>query len=126
MLMRRWLANWKPKATAAPKRRPTARLLVEELENRLAPALFTVTTTADSGAGSLRQAILDAAGNGVADTINFSAGLAGQTIVLTSNDAISAFGPTALFISNDNITIDGSAAPGLQISGNNVHRLFAF
>src|SRR5437879_4789351 len=100
--MWRRLANWKPAANLA-KRRPTTRLLVEGLESRLAPALFTVTTTADSGAGSLRQAILDAAGNGVADTINFNSGLAGQSIVLTSNDAISAFGPTALVINNDNI-----------------------
>ncbi len=34
-------------------------------------ATFTVTTAADSGAGSLRQAILDANANAGADTIAF-------------------------------------------------------
>jgi hypothetical protein len=33
---------------------------------------YTVTTTADSGAGSLRQAITDANGNAGADTIAFN------------------------------------------------------
>jgi hypothetical protein len=33
---------------------------LEGVEDRLAPATFTVANTNDSGAGSLRQAILDA------------------------------------------------------------------
>ena len=41
-------------------RRPRARLFVRGLEDRLAPANFPVTTLADTGAGSLRQAITDA------------------------------------------------------------------
>ncbi len=36
------------------------------------PLIFTVTNTADSGAGSLRQAILDANANAGPDTINFN------------------------------------------------------
>ena len=44
-------------------------------------ATFTVTNTNDSGAGSLRQAILDANLAGVANTINFAVS---GTIVLTS------------------------------------------
>src|SRR5262249_36275655 len=59
------------------------------------------------------------------DTISFDASLAGKTIALTSNDPNGSFGPTGLVINNDNITIDGSAAPGLQISGNGERRLFA-
>src|SRR5690606_15559995 len=47
-------------------------------------ASFEVTTTADSGAGSLRQAIIDANGNGQADTITFAPGLG--TIDLTSGE----------------------------------------
>lgn len=35
---------------------------------------FVVTTTTDSGAGSLRQAMLDAEANAVADTIAFDIG----------------------------------------------------
>ena len=38
----------------------------------LAAATYTVTTTADAGAGSLRQAILDGNGNPGADTIEFN------------------------------------------------------
>ena len=45
-------------------------------------ATFNVTTTADAGAGSLRQAILDANGAAGPDTITFQAGLG--TIGLTS------------------------------------------
>jgi hypothetical protein len=39
---------------------PSRRLGLEPLEDRLAPATFAVTNTSDSGAGSLRQAILNA------------------------------------------------------------------
>jgi uncharacterized repeat protein (TIGR01451 family) len=46
---------------------------VERLEDRLLLATLTVTNTADSSAGSLRQAILDSnASIGVADTIEFN------------------------------------------------------
>src|SRR5262249_15583609 len=104
------------------RRRPIS---FESLEDRLAPATFTVLNTSDSGVGSLRQAIADAAASAGPDTISFDASLAGKTIAPTSNDPNGSFGPTGLVINNDNITIDGSAAPGLQISGNGERRLFA-
>ncbi len=48
-------------------------------------ATYTVTTVNDSGAGSLRQAILDANANAGADTINFNiAGTGIHTISLAS------------------------------------------
>lgn len=74
-------------------------------------AIITVTTNADSGAGSLRQAIASAASG---DTIQFSSTLANKTITLTSGQ---------LNI-NKNLTIDGSGATGLKISGNNASRIF--
>ena len=75
-------------------------------------ATLTVTNTNDSGAGSLRQAIADAASG---DTITFDAGLSGQTITLTSGE---------LAIAKD-LTIDGSAlASQVTISGNNTSRVF--
>jgi hypothetical protein len=67
-------------------------------------ASFVVTNLNDSGAGSLRQAILDANTTAGADTITFS--LSG-TIVLTA----------ALDI-RDTLTIDG-AGQSVTISGNN-------
>ncbi|MEJ7593995.1 MAG: DUF4347 domain-containing protein, partial [Planctomycetaceae bacterium] len=48
-------------------------------------ATYTVTTTDDSGAGSLRQAILDANANAGTDTITFNIGSGVQTINLLSN-----------------------------------------
>jgi len=73
-------------------------------------ASFTVTNLDDSGAGSLRQAILDANGNGAADTISFQAGLSG-TISVSTEMAITG----ELTIDGDNdadsttqtITLDG-------------------
>ncbi|MGH7940717.1 MAG: hypothetical protein ACREFR_06580, partial [Limisphaerales bacterium] len=68
-------------------------------------AVDTVTTAADSGPGSLRNAIAAASPG---DTIVFSAALAGQTIQLDSGE---------LLISQD-VTIDASAlAGGIFIDG---------
>src|SRR5437588_3183209 len=68
-------------------------------------ATLTVTTNNDSGAGSLRQAIADAASG---DTINFSVS---GTIYLTSGE---------LLITNS-VAIGGT---NLGVSGNNQSRVF--
>ena len=82
------------------------------LDHPVQAATITVTTTADSGAGSLRQA-LSTAGSG--DTITFDTALSGATISITS-------GPLAL---NKPLTIDGSAlATALTIDGNGQKQLF--
>ena len=51
-------------ADGLPARRtecaPPPRLSVEHLEDRTVPSTFTVGNLVDSGAGSLRQAVLDA------------------------------------------------------------------
>ncbi|MBX3400671.1 MAG: right-handed parallel beta-helix repeat-containing protein [Gemmataceae bacterium] len=79
------------------------RLKLLELEDRVTPATFTVTTTADSGAGSLRQAILDANATGGADFIFFSIGGGGtQTIALS----------TPLPALTDEVIIAGNTQPG--------------
>ena len=76
-------------------------------------ATYTVTNTDDSGAGSLRQAILDANGTADNDTINFT--ITG-TITLTSGE---------LFINqNGTLTINGPGADQLTVSGNNTSRVF--
>ena len=71
-----------------------------------------VTTTSDSGNGSLRQIVASASGG---STITFDPSLSGQTITLTSGE----------LLLNQNLTIDGSAlASGVTISGNNSSRVF--
>ncbi|MEQ9671217.1 DUF4114 domain-containing protein [Coleofasciculus sp. G2-EDA-02] len=72
---------------------------------------ITVTSAADSGAGSLRAAIAQAQPG---DRIKFASSLANKTITLTSGQ---------LVVDKD-LTIDGSQTPGLTISGNNAHRIF--
>jgi predicted outer membrane repeat protein len=75
-------------------------------------AVLTVSSTANDGAGSLRQAIANAK---TGDTIKFASSLAGQTITLRSQLEISP---------GKNITIDGADAAGLTISGNKTSRAF--
>ena len=73
-----------------------------------------VTTTADSGAGSLRAAI-SAAVIGVPEIISFALGLNGATITLTSGE---------LTITGLQLSIDATALPGgIKISGNNNSRI---
>ncbi|MBK8478756.1 MAG: fibronectin type III domain-containing protein [Opitutaceae bacterium] len=83
--------------------------------NAVTPAIHprVVTTTADNGTGSLRQAIADTTIAG--DPIIFAPGLSGQTITLTSGQLTIA----------KNLTIDGSAlAIPVTISGNSTSRVF--
>src|ERR1051325_546855 len=69
-------------------------------------ATLVVTTTSDSGAGSLRQAILDAnATNGV-DTINFQIGTGAHTI--TPGSALPSI--------TDAVIIDGTTQPGFVLA----------
>ncbi|MGZ4248307.1 MAG: choice-of-anchor Q domain-containing protein [Solirubrobacteraceae bacterium] len=69
----------------------------------------TVTTTADSGAGSLRDAIA-----GPDSTIDFAGNLSGQTITLTSG---------ALMITH-NLTISGPGASNLTVVGDGSDPVF--
>ncbi|HVF35205.1 MAG TPA: hypothetical protein VND91_07760 [Candidatus Saccharimonadia bacterium] len=78
-------------------------------------ANLVVTTTADAGPGSLRDAINTANGNGEADTITFAPALADQTIAPT----------TALpLLQTPQITIDGDldddCVPDINLSGASV------
>jgi predicted outer membrane repeat protein len=75
-------------------------------------ATYTVTTLADSGPGSLRQAILDANAAPGADTITFQAGLSG-TITLTRGQ----------LLITDDLTLAGPGADVLAVSGNNASRV---
>ena len=63
------------------RRRATA---AETLESRVLLAAFTVTTTADDGPGSLRQAVIDANASPGADTITVAAAASGGVVQLQS------------------------------------------
>lgn len=86
---------------------------LETLECRDLPSTLTVLNLGDSGAGSLRQAVLDANANPGPDVIRFAGGLEG-TIALTSGQ---------LNIT-DNLTINGPGADRLAVSGNDASRVF--
>lgn len=75
-------------------------------------ATVMVTTLADSGPGSLRQAIADAAPG---DTITFASIASSGTITLTSGQ----------LTIGKSLTIDGPGVAALTISGNNMPRVFA-
>jgi hypothetical protein len=86
-------------------------LRLETIESRLAPAIFNVTNLADSGTGSLRQAILDANSNGEPDVIDFQVS---GTIAMTN-------GEMAIF--ND-LTIVGPGSGLLTIDAQGKSRIF--
>ena len=76
---------------------------LERLESRVLLSTFMVTNTNDSGAGSLRQAILSANASFAPDTISFNiAGTGVQTIAPL----------TPLPVVTDTVTIDGTTQPG--------------
>ena len=97
------------KASRSRRLRPT----VMGLEDRTLLSMYTVGNLNDSGAGSLRQGILDANSTSGADVIDFQPGLTG-TITLTSGE---------LAITDD-LTITGPGAGALTVSGNGASRVF--
>lgn len=102
-----------PSAPATPRSAHAVRLGVEPLEDRAVPAVFVVQNLADSGAGSLRQAVLDANATPGADVIRFAGPVRG-TVTLTS-------GELAI---TDSVRIDGPGAGRLAVSGNDTSRVF--
>ena len=77
-------------------------------------APFAVSNTADSGEGSLRQAISDANASAGEDTIAFDPSLSGQTITLASQLAVA---------DSAGLIIDGGSA-NITVSGNDAVRVF--
>ena len=95
--------------TSAPVTR-TAPALAEVLEERLALATYTVSNTNDTGAGSLRQAILDANNTPqAADTIVFDASFYGAPRV------IDVLNPLPQFSSAAGLTIVGPGSSLLTV-----------
>jgi hypothetical protein len=112
--MLRWLNQDSDKNHCSRReggRRPSLVPRLLTLEDRTLPSTLTVLNNADSGAGSLRAAIITAQ-NG--DQIVFDQSLQGQTITLTS-------GELAITKSLD---IEGLGADQLAVSGNHASRIF--
>src|SRR5262249_18715983 len=100
--------NWlKRRGRKKNVRRNLFRPRLERLEDRLAPAIFTVLNTNDGGGGSLRQAIFDAENTantgGVPDEIHFNIPGSGVHTIHPST--------TMPFIT-DAVIIDGYTQPG--------------
>ena len=81
------------------------------MNTSLSAATITVTNTDDSGSGSLRNAIANAASG---DTIDFNLSGCPCTITLTSAE---------LLIDRKNLIINGPGANQLTISGGNARRI---
>ncbi|MGC4032278.1 MAG: hypothetical protein QM754_11210 [Tepidisphaeraceae bacterium] len=77
-------------------------VLMEGVESRQMFSTYIVTTTADDGAGSLRQAIKSANSHSGADVIQFKIGTGVKTITTK----------TSLPYISDAVTIDGTTQPG--------------
>src|SRR5262249_59951258 len=106
--------------SSPPRRHPPThppaafRRRCETLEARELPATFLVTNTDDGGAGSLRQAILNAnntanvfmLGQFIPDKIHFAIGTGPQTIQVNKN------GLGALPAITEAAVIDGTTQPG--------------
>jgi predicted outer membrane repeat protein len=101
----------KPNVTFTPANRSYTNVQADYAAQNYA-ATITVTSAGNSGPGTLRQAINDAASGAV---IRFDPQLAGQTILLTSEIAI-----------DKSLTIDGSGlSPRVEISGGDAVKIFA-
>ena len=72
------------------------------LEGRVLFSTYTVTTAADAGAGSLRQAIVDANKHAGPDAIHFAIGTGPRTIAVAS----------ALPTITDPLVLDATTQPG--------------
>ena len=88
-------------------RRTTAALVVLFAAAIARGNTYTVTNTDDSGAGSLRQAILDANANPGADTIAFNIPASGVQTIMPASDLPQI---------TDKVTIDGYTQPGTSVN----------
>ena len=87
---------------AKRKKRRSFQPFFHTLEKRMMPATFLVSTAADSGPGSLRQAIVNSNAAPGSNTIDFGIGTGAQTISLLS----------ALPNITVPVKIDGTTQPG--------------
>jgi Periplasmic copper-binding protein (NosD) len=102
-VQRRVAAGLSQRIPAVAVRCRFCRLHLEALEDRTVPSTFLVTNAADFGAGSLRQAILDANATPETNTIAFAIGAGGVQTIRPSSALPTITRP---------VTIDGATEPG--------------
>src|SRR5437773_2181874 len=109
----------------------STRATIEAMEGRTLLSTYTVTNTNDSGAGSLRQAILDANKTTAADTIKFAIGSGGAKTIAPKSALPAIAQPTLLdattqpgFAGKPLIELSGASAGGgangLKLTGSGV------
>jgi hypothetical protein len=105
-LFRKAFDPWVKASPPLQRPRPAFKPRLEPLEDRLAPATFTVINTNDDGNGSLRAAITQVnSSTDASNTINFAQGVTG-TITLES----------ALPAINNNVNMTGPGASNLTVT----------
>ncbi len=109
MARKNWMRKSNKKRRAATRRK----LGCEGLEDRRVLATLTVTSLADAGPGSLRDAIATSNTNGEADTIVFDSAIAGGTVSLTSGALQIGETGFATDITGSGETIDAGGASGV-------------
>ena len=109
------------KLSKAKKHRPTAKLLLEIMEDRITPSTFIVTDLSDnpSDTGSIRYAINNLAAGG--NTITFTApsgtiNLTNGTLTINQDVTITGPGVASLSISGGGTTQDFNIASGVTAS----------
>src|SRR5262249_55673508 len=112
------------KSSRRESRRAQSRPRVEQLESRLAPAVYTVNLLTDTGAGSgatgdLRYCINASNTNTGDDTILFD-----STVFATAQAITLTGGALALTDTSGTTTIDGPGANLLTIDGNRASGVF--
>ena len=111
MARKNWMKKVNKKRRAASRRR----LGCESLEDRRVLATLTVTSLADAGAGSLRDAIATSNANGEDDTILFDASVAGGTVSLTSGALTIGETGFATTITGSGETLDAGGTSGVVV-----------
>jgi hypothetical protein len=84
------------------------------LDDRAVPSVYHVTNVADSGPGSLRDAVAAANAHAGSDILVFDASLSGQVITLAGNE----------IQITDDLKINGPGAGSLTVSGGGQSRVF--
>ena len=111
------LAHWSDPRERAKIRqrkfkRKRRRSLLEHLEDRRVLATYSVTTLADTGAGSFRSALQAANATGVADSIVFAESLAGTINLEVANGALSITSPVSIHgPGSSSVTVNANATP---------------